>query len=95
MIDFSTKAVKLSANLVGRFLIYVRQWLSDGAVTFIWQVLETVDSRIVNVLYMYFLGNDDEEDAVASADCSSRGTSEETDEQLSESLSKHVSSALV
>ena len=44
---------------------------------------------------MYFLGNDDEEYAVASADCSSRGTSEETDEQLSESLSKHVSSALV
>lgn len=40
-------------------------------------------------------GNDDEEDAVASADCSSRGTSEETDEkideQLGEGLSKHVS----
>ena len=58
-------------------------------------MLETVDSRIVKVVNMYFLGNDDEEDAVASADCSSRGTSEETDEQLSESLSKHVSSALV
>ena len=94
MIDFPTKAVKLSANLVGRFLIYVRQWLSDGAVTFIWQVLETVDSRIVKVLNMYLLGND-EEDAVASGGCSSRGTSEEIDEQLSESLSKHVSSALV
>jgi len=91
---FSTKAVKLSANLVGRFRIYVRQWLSDGAVTFVWQ-LETVDSRIVKVLNIYFSGNDDEEDAVASADCSSRGTSEEIDEQLSESLSKHVSSALV
>ena len=44
---------------------------------------------------MYLLGNDDEEDAVASGGCSSRGTSEEIDEQLSESLSKHVSSALV
>ena len=62
---------------------------------FIWQVLETVDSRIVKVLNMYLLGNDDEEDAVASDGCSSRGTSEEIDEQLSESLSKHVSSALV
>ena len=95
MTDFSTKAVKLSANLVGRFLIYVRQWLSDGAVTFIWQVLETVDSRIVKVLNIYFSGNDDEEDAVPSADYSFRGTSEEIDEQLSESLSKHVSSTLV
>ena len=47
MIDFSTKAVKLSANLVVRFLICVRQWLSEGAVTFVWQVLETVDSRII------------------------------------------------
>ena len=88
MIDFSNKAVKLSANLVGRFLIYVRQWLSDGAVIFTRQVLETVDGRIVKVLNIYFSGNDDEGDAVASADCSSRGTSEEIDEQLSESLSK-------
>ena len=95
MSDFSTKAVKLSANVVGRFVIYVRQWLSDGAVTFIWQVSETVDSRIFKVLNIYFSGNDDEEDAVASADSSSWGTSEETDEQLSESSSKHVSSALV
>lgn len=47
MIDFPTKAVKLSANLVVRFLICVRQWLSEGAVTFVWQVLETVDSRII------------------------------------------------
>lgn len=38
-----------------------------------------------------FSGNDDEEDAVASADCSSRETSEEVDEQLGEGLSKHVS----
>ena len=36
-------------------------------------------------------GNDDEEDSVASADCSSRETSEEIDEQLGEGLSKHVS----
>ena len=40
-------------------------------------------------------GNDDEEDSVASADCSSRKTSEEIDEQideqLGEGLSKHVS----
>ena len=42
-----------------------------------------------------FSGNDDEEDAVVSADCSSRGTSEEVDEQIDEQhgegLSKHVS----
>ena len=55
MIDFSTKAVKLSANLVVRFLICVRQWLSDGAVTFVWQLLETVGSRIVKVLMIFYL----------------------------------------
>jgi len=38
-----------------------------------------------------FSGNDDEEDAVGSADCSSQGTSEEIDEQLGEGLNKHVS----
>ena len=47
--------VKLPANLVGRFQIYVRQWLLVDAVTFVWQVSETGDSRIVKVLRIFQL----------------------------------------
>lgn len=38
-----------------------------------------------------FSGNDDEEDAVASDDCLSRGTSEEVDEQIDEQLGEGLS----